>query len=331
MRGGCLSIGLLLFSSAVMMRPCPAQNLQTIRVSCLPAVPLPITVAQMHGTFAKYGITVQAKVAPNSSELREDIADGRADIAHSAVDNDVALVEAGAADVVIVMGGEGSTNEVMAQPEVHSISALRGQLLIVDAPDTAYALQLKKILLSNGLAAGKDYQLKAVGSTPMRLKAMRDHKEYAASILGAPTSILAKQDGFVSLGTTQNLIGPYQAIGAYVQRKWARENSTTLERYMAAYVEAQRWLLDPGNRQPVIALIMDQWNLAQSLAVEAYNSIIGPGGYQRDAELDIPAFINVLKIRAEVVGQWGGQVPKPEKYYDPAYYHAAISLLKEVR
>jgi ABC-type nitrate/sulfonate/bicarbonate transport system substrate-binding protein len=328
MRGGCLSIGLLFIAGGVITHPCQAQNLQTIRVSCISSIPLPIVVAEMHGTFAKYGIAVQAKLAPNSSDLREDIADGRAEIAHSAVDNDVALVEAGTADVVIVMGGEGSTNELISQPEVHSISALRGRLLIVDALDTAYALQLRKILLSNGLAAGKDYQLKAVGSTPLRLTAMRDHKEYAASILGAPTSILAKHDGFVSLGTTQKLIGPYQAVGAYVQRKWARENSTMLEHYMAAFIEAQRWLLDPENKQQVIELLMKQWSLSQPLAEEAYRSILGPGGYQKDAGLDIQAFSNVLKLRAEVEGQWGGQAPRPDKYYDLTYYKAAVSLLK---
>jgi ABC-type nitrate/sulfonate/bicarbonate transport system substrate-binding protein len=331
MRDGCWSIGLLLFAGSIVAHTCQAQNIQTIRVSCLPNVPLPIVVAEEQGIFAKYGIVVQAKVDPNSADLRREMTDGSADIGHSAVDNDVALVEAGSADVVIVMGGEGSTNELVSQPDVRSISALRGRVLIVDAPDTAYALQLKKILLSNGLKDGRDYQLKAVGSTPLRLTAMRTNKEYAASIMGTPTSILAKHDGFESLGTTQKLIGPYQAIGAFVQRKWARENSTALEHYMAAYIEAQRWLLNPQNKQQVIELLMKQWHLSQPLAEEAYQSILGPGGYQKDAALDIEAFTNVLKLRAEVEGQWGGQVPKPDNYYDLTYYQAAVSSLKAER
>jgi ABC-type nitrate/sulfonate/bicarbonate transport system substrate-binding protein len=327
MRDGWLSIGLLLFAGTTTAHPCQAQNLQTIRVSCLPSVPLPIVVAEKQGMFAKYGIAVQVKVDPNSVDLRKEISDGTADVAHSAVDNDVALVESANADVVIVMGGEGSTNELISQSDVRFISALRGRTLIVDAPDTAYALQLKKILLLNGLKAGKDYQLKAVGSTPIRLQAMRDNKEYSASIMGTPTSILARHNGFASLGTTQKLIGPYQAIGAYVQRKWARENAALLQQYMAAYIEAQRWLLNPQNKEQVIELLMTQWHLSQPLADEAYQSITGPGGYQKDAGFDIEAFTNVLKLRAEVEGQWGGQVPKPDKYYDLSFYQAAVSLL----
>ena len=328
MRDGCLSIGLILFACAMTVPPGQAQNLQTIKVSCLPSIPLPIVVAEKQGIFAKYGIAVQAKVDPNSVDLRKEISDGSADIAHSAVDNDVALIEAAGADVVIVMGGEGSTNELISQPDVRSIPALRGRTIIVDAPDTAYALQLKKILLLNGLKAGEDYQLKAVGSTPIRLQAMRDNKGYSASIMGTPTSILAMHDGFASLGTTQKLIGPYQAIGAYVQRSWARANSPALEHYIAAYIEGQRWLLNPENKQQVLELLMNQWHLSPPLAEQAYQSITGPGGYQKDAGFDIEAFTNVLKLRAEVEGQWGGQVPKPDKYYDLSYYHAAISSLK---
>jgi ABC-type nitrate/sulfonate/bicarbonate transport system substrate-binding protein len=330
MRNGWLSVGRLVFAASMLAGSCTAQNLQTIKVSCLPSVPLAMVVAETHGIFARHGLTVQVKVDKNSIELRGDITDGTADVAHAAVDNDVALVEASGADVVIVMGGEGSTNELISQPGIHAISALRGSVLIVDAPNTAYALQLKKLLLLNGLKA-TDYQLKAVGSTPMRLAAMRTNKEYSASIMGTPTSITAKHDGFVSLGTTQALIGPYQAIGASVRRKWARENSALLEQYMAAYIEGQRWLLNPQNKQQVIELLMKQWELSQPLADEAYQSIIGPGGYQKDAGLDIEAFTNVLKLRAEVEGQWGGQVPKPDKYYDLTYYHEAVSSLKAER
>ena len=38
---------------------------------------------------------------------------------------------------------------------------LRGRTLVVDAPDTAYALQLKKILAQHGLKEG-DYKINPV-------------------------------------------------------------------------------------------------------------------------------------------------------------------------
>jgi hypothetical protein len=52
-----------------------------------------------------------------------------------------------------------------------------------------------------------------------------------------------------------------------------------------------------------------------------------PGGFAPDARLDLEGFKNVLKLRAEVEGQWDGHPPAPEKYYDSTYYDAALAKL----
>ncbi len=304
-------------------------SLQKIRVICLPNRPLAIVVAEMHGIFARYGVEVQAEAALNSDVLRVSLASEKVDIAHAAVDNAVAMVEAAGTDVIIVMGGEGSLNELIAQPGIRAVSGLRGRTLLVDAPNTAYAIQLKKILLSTGLQPGRDCELKPVGATPQRLAAMREHKEYAASMLGPPTSILAKHGGFLSLGSTRELIGPYQGVGAFARREWAREHADTLVPYLAAYVEAQRWLLAPANKQQVIELLMRKWRLPAAVAAETYAlTMAGQEGYEKDARFDVDGFRNVLKLRAEVEGQWGGRAPAADKYYDLSYYQKALSKLK---
>jgi len=319
-----LAVGPSCSSSARAQEPSP----QKIRLTSLPGRPLPVVAAEMNGTFAKFGIEVEVSPAPNSDAMRAALAEGKADIAHAAVDNSVAMVLTGA-DVVIVMGGEGSLNELFVQPDIHSAAELRGKTLIVDAVNTAYALQMKKILLLNGLQAGRDYEMKPYGATPQRLVAMREHKEFAGSMLGPPASIVAKGEGFVSLGSTQKLIGPYQSYGAFVQRKWASEHKDTLVRYLAAYIEAQRWLMAPANKQKVIELMMKESKIPADVAGETYAVLIeGQGGYAADARFDLDGFKNVLKLRAEVEGQWDGHPPAPEKYYDSSYYDAAVAKLK---
>lgn len=318
----CLLVLLLAVATALGQESKPA----TIRVVTLfPS--LPIVVAQKNGYFARHGVEVQNEHADNSSILRAMLASGKADVAHSAVDNAVAVAESGA-DVAIVMGGDGATNELIVQPEIKSFADLRGRTLIVDAINTAYALQLKKILLLNGLKPGRDCQLKALGATPLRLKAMREDKQYAGSMLGPPASLVAKHEGFGSLGSTLHFIGPYQGFGAFVRRPWAREHADELERYLAAYIEAQRWLLNPANKPEVIKLLVAGSHLAPEVAAETYADMLKPGGYETDARFDPAAFRNVLRLRAEVEGQWGGHPPAPEKYYDPIYYEKALSMLK---
>ena len=101
-----------------------------------------------------------------------------------------------------------------------------------------------------------------------------------------------------------------------------------LTRYIAAYVEAQRWILDPTNKAQVVALLAREYKLSNDLASESYTSwIVAPGGLEPDAAIDLDGFRNVLELRADIEHTWKGQTPGLEKYYDPAYYNAALSRL----
>lgn len=289
--------------------------------------PPAVVAAQAQGWFAARGLDVQIVQVPTSDAMRAGLARGEADVAFAAVDNAVAMVEGGAGDAVIVMGGEGSTNELIVQPEIRSIADLRGRITLVDAPNTAFALQLKRMLMSAGLQPGRDYELRPVGSGPLRLQAMQKQKENAASILGPPASLLAKQSGLVSLGTTQALIGPYQGQGTFVLRRWAAANRDVLIRYLGAYIQGQRWLMATANKAQAVALLKKDSNLADDIAAETYALMLGPGGFAPDARLELEGFRNVLKLRAEVEGQWGGTPPASEKYYDLSYYTEALSTV----
>ena len=320
---GATSLCVVLLASA------PADQPQKIRVLTLLGRPLQFVVADRLGLFAKHGVEVQTENKKNSDELRADLAAGNGDLAYLAVDNAVAMVELAHEDVVIVMGGEDSQNELIAQPEIKTIAGLRGKTLIVDAPNTAYALQMKKILLMNGLAPGKDYEIKPFGATPQRLVALREHREFAGSMLGPPSSLIAKHEGFVSLGTVPELIGPYQAAGFFTKRQWAKDHRELLASTLAAVIEAQRWLMNSVNKAQVIDLLVKENRLAAEIAAQTYEmSIDKPGGFAKDARLDLQGFENVLKLRAEVEGQWDGHPPAPKKYYDPTYYEAALSTLR---
>jgi NitT/TauT family transport system substrate-binding protein len=299
-----------------------------IHILTLVGKPLPVIVGQQHGTFAKYGVDVETENLPNSQQMREALAEGKGDAAYAAVDNAVAMVELGHADVEIVSGGEGSLNELIAQPENKSLKDLQGKVLLVDAVNTAYALQLKAILLAQGMRPERDYKMNAFGATPSRLTALLNDRTFAGSMLGPPFSITAKERGLVSLGSVRDLIGDYQSGGHFVERKWAAEHRATLTRYLAAFIESQRWLMDPAHEKEVIQLIADANHVDTAVAAKTYSVSMGPGGFQKDAHLDPEGFENVLKMRAAVEGQWDGHPPAGTKYYDDSYYQAALGMIQ---
>ncbi len=313
----------------VIAGPAQAADPTVLRVNVFPGVGnLAIFAGQAQGIFAKHGLKIELQFTPNSPEQRAGLAKGAFEVAHAAVDNAVAMVEMAGTDAVIVLGGDGSMQELFVQPEIQSFADLRGKIAIVDAPNTAYALLLRKILLLKGLQADRDYTVKPTGATFMRLGLMKEHKEYAATMLNPPFSIQGARHGLRSLGLGPTLVGGYQGTGAFVMRSWAQANSATLEHYIAAYVEALRWALNPANKQEATALLAERLKLAPDIAAATWERAADPvGGLAPDAKLDMEAFRNVLAIRAETEGQWGGKPPAPEKYVDLSYYQRALRTL----
>src|SRR3954470_20682931 len=138
---------------------------------------LPMFAAQAKGFFARRALAVDLKFTPNSDELRNGLAEGRYQIAHSAVDNAFALKDKANVDIAVVLGGDDSFNRLIVQPEIRSLADIKGKTVAVDAVNTAYAFQLYEMLRKKGLNKG-DYEVKSVGGTGQRLEAMTKDKTY---------------------------------------------------------------------------------------------------------------------------------------------------------
>ena len=286
---------------------------------------LPFYVGVDKGIFARHGLKVELEFTDSSERQRTGLANGKVDIVHSAVDNAVAMVEVAKVDVVIVSGGDSGTNEFYVQDYVKDFSDIRGHAVVVDATNTAYALQAKKILLKHGLKDGVDYKLNAVGNGSLRFKNMKEDKNNAAAIMNLPYSLLAKAMGMKSLGRTIDMLGPYQAGGAFVLRSWASAHAATLEQYIAAFVELLRWSLDKANRTKSVAMLVDKLKLPRDIAENSYDLMSDPAfGFAPDAKFNMEGFKNVLAMRAEIEG---GPVLDPSRLIDLSYYDRAMKLV----
>ena len=321
-------IRLLLLGLVLVSNLAAAQT--PVRTKVFPgAQALPLIAGVQQGIFERHGIKLELLFTASSQELRDGLAKGDFQVAHSAVDNAVAMVEMAKHDVVIVTGGDSSMNEFFVQPEVKSIADLKGRTVIVDAPNTAYALQAKKILRMNGVN-DSDYTLKEVGGTLFRYRAMREDKTNAASMLNPPFSVDAASAGLKSLGRAVDLIGPYQATGAFVLRKWAADNRELLERYIAAQIEATRWTVTPANKDAGVKMLVERFKLQPAVAARTWELLADPKfGLAKDAKFDDAGFRNVLSLRAEIEGSWGGKAPSPERYVDLSYYDKAAKKLQQ--
>ena len=320
-------MSMLGIAMAVLLTPAKAADTQLTIMVFQGVQNLPLFAAQTKGFFAKRGLEVDIKIAPTSDEMRNGLAEGRYQIVHGAIDNAVAMAEVAKADIAIVSGGDNGWNQLIVQPGIAAIADLRGKTVIVDAPNTAYALQLYDMLAQNGLKKG-DYEVKVVGATFKRLEAITGDKTIAASMLNPPFSVLAEKAGLKNMGSAVKAIGPYQATGGFVMRAWAKANEDTLVKYLQAYVEGVRWSLDPQNKKEAVGFLMSRLKLAEDVATQAYAVATDPAeGLSKDGKLDLEGFKNVLKLRAAHLGTWGGTPPAPEKYLDLSYYQKALAGL----
>ena len=286
---------------------------------------LPLLAAQAAGCFARRGLQIDIQHTPNSDAQRAGLAAGSFEIAHAAVDNAVAMVESGQ-DVVIVLGGDAGMNEFMVRDEINTIDDVRGKVLAVDAPNTAYALVAKKILKNHGLLENRDYSVRLAGGTGPRAAAMVADPQLAAGMINPPFSFTVRRQGLKSLGNQFSLLGPYQATGAFALRSWAHSHAEVLQHYLAAYIEGQRLVMDPAHREAMIALLMRSFKLDSQAAAGTYEALLTPGaGLAPDARFNRQGFETVLAIRAEMEGMWGGTPPGPDKYLDLSYFEHALA------
>jgi ABC-type nitrate/sulfonate/bicarbonate transport system substrate-binding protein len=334
---GAAKMALVLAALAIPPTPSGAQErnqertgeLTPVRVNAFPnAKALPLHAGIAKGIFARHGIALDLQLTENSRSQREGLAAGRFDIAQAALDNAVAMIEVAGQDVVIFSGGDSGMNEFFVQPEIASFSDLKGKTIIVDAPDTAYALQAKKIMLKYGLKEGADYTVKPVGAVVYRYKALIEDKSNAGGVLNLPFTIEAEEHGLKSLGRLTDLLGPYQAAGGFTMRAWARDHGPTLERYIAAYVESLRFVRDPANKVETVALLEDRLKLSPAAAERTYTQLVDPNfGFTPDAKFNAAGFRNMLELRGEIERKAGAEPPAPERYVDLGYYERAMKQL----
>ncbi len=321
------SVALALASGS--LHEAAAQGPILLKVMSFPGLSnYPIFAAQHEDRFAKQGIAVDLIYTPSSEAQREGLAKNDFQIIHTAADNAVAMVELDKADAIIVTGGDNGFNRIIAQPEINSLSDLRGKTVVVDAPNTAYALLLYKALKDAGVDRG-DFSVSSVGGTTQRIDALLKDKDHAAAaVINVPFNFRLLAAGMKDLGSATRSIGAYQAGSVVVMREWAKANSDALVRYLRAIIEGRRWLLDPANKAAAIQLAVDQVKLPPEVAARAYAYVTDPAeGFSKDAQFDMAGFKNVLKLRAEIEGQWGGKPPAPDRYFDLSYYNKAIAGL----
>jgi ABC-type nitrate/sulfonate/bicarbonate transport system substrate-binding protein len=288
----------------------------------------PIWVAQEKGYFARGGLQVNLTPTPSSAFQLANLIDGKFDIAHTAIDNVIAYMEGqgeakftGKPDLTVFMGGDNGFLALVTQPDVKSYNDLKGKTLSVDALTTGYAFVLLDLLKRNGLKPD-DYKIERAGGVMGRWQALQE-KKHAGTMLITPFDILAKDQGFNALQYAIDLYKNYQGLVGAARREWVAQNPKKVDAYIRGYLAGLDYLFEPKNKDEAIGILRKNLpNMSPQLAAQTYDSLVGPRGFSRTAELDIAGVRKVLELRSEY-GQPKKALSDPARYYDLKLYEAA--------
>lgn len=304
-------------------------QLKPVIVSSFPnAKALPLWIGREQRLFAAEGVDLILHETSSSKEQRAHLGAGEVHVVQAAVDNALAMIKHGH-DVIIFMGGEGGMNDFIVSSSIRSFSDLKGGTLAVDSPDTAYALLARKILAGHGLQLGADFQFKSLGNGSRRLKALKADPTLAGAILNPPFTAEALLAGMRSMGALDDLIGPYQAGGAFAMRAWAESSTDTVDRYIAGYLSSLEWLRVSANEAYAVELLRQRLDLSVPIAQATYRQLCDPiRGFTPEAKFNHAGFAQALAVRAETEGA-DPAIGDPRSYVDLSYYDRVIS--KRVR
>jgi len=284
---------------------------------------LPLYAAMECGFFAP---SVDPGFAANSGQVRDGLAYGDIQVAHAAVDNALALAEGGV-DVSVVLGCDDGLISLVVRPDIQTLEDLRGRALVVDAPQTGFALLAYALLARHGLSRDVDFDVVPAGSSARRLEALRDDTHNGAALLTQPYAAQALAEGFRTLGDPLEGIGPYLANAAFVRRDWVDANSEVLTTYIESYLQGLEWACDPENRGDAAMLLQKHLQVDAALArdmapVFARHAITG--GKVEQAALD-----TVLSLRRTYLDRTGGTGMTATGLIDMRWRDAAALRLGE--
>lgn len=293
---------------------------------------LPLYVALREGYFAARGLDIDLTFTTGSAAQLAGLARGEYDLIQTAPDNVInyatqpaafGVDPATASAIVMVLGGSVGPLSVYAQPGVADISDLRGTTLGVDNPSSGFALVLRDLLQRQGLLLDRDYTFAVAGATHARCDALLAGS-IAATVLYTPFDLRAADHGCVEMASS-TAYSAYASGSTAGVRQWMNAHSALVTQYVAAILEALRWLHDPAHAEAVQELMRSEPSLgvAPDLVARTYATFVAPvSGHGMDVTLDENGLRQVIALR-RTYGPTDIRLGQPEEYCDSRWYQAA--------
>jgi NitT/TauT family transport system substrate-binding protein len=208
-----------------------------------------------------------------------------------------------------------------ARAEFHNIRALRGRKLAVSGLGTIDDILLREALGANGIDPTRDVTILAMGAADTRFTALVSGA-IDASVLIAPVSFYAKDQGFRELAAFQDLGFVLPSGGIVARDETLKSDPVTAERFVRATIMGFLYMRD--NRPGTLRVMSRMLKIDEPTAGKLYDSsrptMTSDGTVLGEAEKKMTGM--VLKIAGVK------DAPPPDKLYDFSLVRKAHGALQ---
>ena len=210
-------------------------------------------IARETGIYARNGLDVQLIYFNSGSTAVTALITGDTPISQTAGPGVINATLNGS-DTVMIAGGNVTLDYwLLSRPEIKTPAELKGGAVAISRFGSASDFIVRYALQRLGLTPVKDVAILQVGSLTERLAAM-ETKRVQATVLAPPAMYQAQARGFNILADIAALGLPYQATGVATTRKFIRERTDVVRRYVKSHIEAvHRFKTDRESSMKVLA------------------------------------------------------------------------------
>jgi len=289
---------------------------------------LPQVVAERKGFFAREGLDFE--IVRLTSSFREALPGANPASEREAMRSGLVNMTRQQLPLLINDGIEGeggyigvglAANNPMyflaVRSEITSFEDLAGQTIAVTGPHDGITLWARELMELHGLTSD-EYETTRIAGSGARVNCLNSG-ECAAAVLAQPAIFRALDAGHHSLGTT-NEIEPRLYQFDIVNPEWAAANRETVISYARATAAANRYILDPANREKIVTITMDYMEESEDRTRKMLSYFWQP----ETRVLQEQAAFDMDNVRATIaiMGKHGiltGALPAAETYVDPSY------------
>jgi NitT/TauT family transport system substrate-binding protein len=292
---------LRLFSACFIVFLCDARTsfaLDTVRVA-YPSMNTSVfclIIAQKEGYLREEGLDVQLLSIRGEIAIRTALA-GEVDFFTNAGSALAAGVRGVPVKIATVFQDKPGW-DLIAHPEIKSISQLRGKNVAIMSPEGSLAIVAREILRKNGMDPSKDVNLVVMGGDEVRFPALQT-KSVHATLFNTAMSIRAQKDGFTKLAVASDYANLIEGGLATTTDK-IKQNPDKTYRFIRAALKGLTFFAnkkEPSTKYMMDALRMKDRELVNAI-YDIQSSLVLRDGFSDDRVLQ--SMINDMKKTTKV-------------------------------